>query len=164
SSYLGKVDSHKNAELRSVLEPIGQMADGERVAVLSVTHLSKGAAGAKVLYRFIGSIAFAAAPRAAFGVTEDPDDKDRRRMLVGKTNLGKHPQGLAFRLVEQIVAPNPEVAASRVVWDSAPVTMTADEAISGAAQERTARDEAAGFLREALTGGPRDANDVKAEA
>ena len=26
TSYLGKVDSHKNAELRSVLEPLGKMA------------------------------------------------------------------------------------------------------------------------------------------
>ena len=26
SSYLGKVDSHKNADVRSVLEPLGEMA------------------------------------------------------------------------------------------------------------------------------------------
>jgi putative DNA primase/helicase len=64
SSYLGKVDSHKNAELRAVLEPIGRMAERKRVAILSVTHFSKGNAGApnKALYRFIGSIAFTAAP------------------------------------------------------------------------------------------------------
>jgi RecA-family ATPase len=42
SSYLGKVDSHRNAELRAVLEPVGEMASRLGVAVLSVTHLSKG--------------------------------------------------------------------------------------------------------------------------
>lgn len=91
SSYLGKVDSHKNAELRAVLEPVGRMAEDARVGILSVTHFSKGGAGAstKALYRFIGSIAFTAAPRAAFVVVEDPDDKDRRLFLHGKNNLAK---------------------------------------------------------------------------
>ena len=37
SSYLGKIDSHKNSEVRSVLEPLSEMADRTRVAILSVT-------------------------------------------------------------------------------------------------------------------------------
>jgi RecA-family ATPase len=55
SSYLGKADSHKNAEVRSVLEPIGEMAERTRVAVLSVTHFSKAGANTttKALHRFI---------------------------------------------------------------------------------------------------------------
>jgi putative DNA primase/helicase len=43
SSYLGKTDSHKNAEVRGTLEPLGDMASRLRVAVVSVTHFSKGA-------------------------------------------------------------------------------------------------------------------------
>jgi len=42
TSYLGKVDSHKNAELRGVLEPIGRMAERQRIALLSITHFNKG--------------------------------------------------------------------------------------------------------------------------
>jgi len=34
SSYLGKVDSHKNADVRSVLEPLGEMAARMRVAII----------------------------------------------------------------------------------------------------------------------------------
>jgi putative DNA primase/helicase len=167
SSYLGKVDSHKNAELRSVLEPVGLLAEEERVAVLSVTHLSKGATGTKALYRFIGSIAFTAAPRAAFLVTEDPDDKDRRLLLLGKTNLGRPPQGLAFRLMQQLVRKDPDVQGSSVAWDAVPVTMTADEAIAaanGGTQERSALEGGVDYLREALANGPRDNKDVKREA
>ena len=60
SSYLGKTDSHKNAEVRGVLEPLSAMAERMRVAVLSVTHFSKSGAAntTKALHRFIGSIAF----------------------------------------------------------------------------------------------------------
>ena len=78
SSYLGKTDSHKNAEVRGVLEPISEMAERMRVAVLSVTHFSKtGAANTtKAFHRFIGSIAFVGAPRIAFAVIEDAEDKD----------------------------------------------------------------------------------------
>lgn len=105
SSYVGKVDSHKNAELRGVLEPLGRMAEETRVAVLSITHFSKGGAGASTnsLYRFIGSIAFVAAPRAAFVVMLDPDDKERRLFLHSKNNLAKPAQGLAFRLAQCLV-------------------------------------------------------------
>src|SRR5438270_6796646 len=41
SSYLGKVDSHKNAEVRSVLEPLGEMAARLHVAVVCNNHFSK---------------------------------------------------------------------------------------------------------------------------
>ena len=66
SSYMGKTDSHKNAEVRGVLEPIGEFAERMRVAVLSITHFSKAGASTntKALHRFIGSIAFIGAPES----------------------------------------------------------------------------------------------------
>ena len=43
SSYIGsKTDSHKNSEVRQVLEPLSLMAERLRAAVISVTHFSKG--------------------------------------------------------------------------------------------------------------------------
>ena len=49
TSYLGKVDSHKNAELRSVLEPLGKMAARQHVTVVANTHLSKLLAAAQIV-------------------------------------------------------------------------------------------------------------------
>ena len=64
SSYLGKTDSHKNGEVRSVLEPLSEMAERTRVAIVSVTHFSKGGANtnAKALHRFIGRSLLPARP------------------------------------------------------------------------------------------------------
>src|ERR1700720_3823742 len=105
SSYMGKADSHKNAEVRGALEPASEMADRLKVAILSITHFSKSGSGnsSKALHRFIGSIAFVGAPRAAFAVIEDADNEGRILFLHAKTNMGAKPQGLAYRLVQTLV-------------------------------------------------------------
>lgn len=170
SSYMGKVDSHKNADVRSVLEPLGKMAERTGAAVLSVTHFSKTGAsnGAKALHRFIGSIAFTAAARFAFAVIEDSENDGRRLFLHVKNNLAAPPQGLAFRLNQKIVGePGKAIVGSFVVWDSEPVTMTANEALAAEAssgEQRSARLEAEDFLRDILSGGPVPQRDIKTAA
>src|SRR4029077_13778193 len=99
TAYLGKIDSHKNAEVRGVLVPIGELARECNIAIASVTHFTKGggSASTKALDRIIGSIAFIAAPRIGLTVVEDPEDKDRRLLLHVKNNISRRPVGLAFR-------------------------------------------------------------------
>jgi putative DNA primase/helicase len=163
SSYLGKADSHKNSEVRGVLEPLSEMAERMRVAFLSVTHFSKSGANnaTKALHRFVGSIAFTGAPRAAFAVIEDAEDKNRRLLLHAKNNLAPAPQGLAFRLEQCIVAD--DIVASRTAWDTEPVSITADEALAADAagsESKTTKAEAMEFLRAALAGGSGPAAEV----
>ena len=157
SSYLGKTDSHKNSEVRGVLEPLSEMAERTRVAVLSITHFNKIGANSttKAMHRFIGSIAFTGAPRVAFAVIEDPNDPCRRLFLHAKNNLAPPPQGLAFRLEQTNVADG--IDASRVCWDSEPVTITANQALAAEAagsELRSARAEAEDFLSTILSNGP----------
>ena len=62
--------------------------------MLSVTHFSKAGANntTKALHRFIGSIAFTGAPRAAaFAVIEDAEQEGRRLFLHAKNNLARAP-------------------------------------------------------------------------
>lgn len=166
SSYLGKTESHKNAEVRGVLEPLTEMAERIRVAVLSITHFSKGGANStgKALHRFIGSIAFVGAPRMAFAVIEDADNSERRLMLSAKNNLAALPFGLAYRLKQTIV--DKGIVASCVDWEQEHVSITANEALAADSASTGARpcEEAKGFLRELLADGPVPAKQVKADA
>ncbi len=115
SAYCGSTDSHKNADVRRMLAPLAQMASQHRVAVVMVTHLSKGAGG-KAVYRAMGSLAFAAAARAVWHVAKDHDDEQRRLILLAKMNVSEESTGLAYRLTDGVVC-----------WEESPVTMTADE-------------------------------------
>jgi RecA-family ATPase len=96
TSYLGKVDSHKNAEVRSVLEPLAEMAARLRVAVICNNHFSKGAGNANS--RIIGSVAFVNQARAAFIVTPDADDEERLLLMPAKVNITPLRHGLAYRI------------------------------------------------------------------
>lgn len=167
SSYMGKVDSHKNAETRSVLEPLSEMADRLRAGVLSITHFSKVGTthNVKALDRFIGSIAFTGAPRAAFTVLPDPHDDERMFFLSAKNNMVPKPQGLAYQLKETILPDHP-ITASLVVWDAEPVNISANEAMAAGAEggDHSTRVEAEEFLKEMLADGPMPAKEIEREA
>ena len=168
SSYLGpKVDSHVNAAVRAVLEPVGEMADRLRLAIVSNTHFTKGG-GIKAINRFIGSIAFVAAARTAFVVTNDAEDEDRRLFLPVKNNLAPRGKGLAFRLEQRLVGDAGKgIVASSVAWESEPTTISADQALQAADEQaggRSVAAEAEQLLREILADGPVPAADVKREA
>jgi RecA-family ATPase len=166
SSYLGKTDSHKNSEVRGVLEPISEMAARKRVAILSVTHFSKNMGSTKALHRFIGSIAFVGAPRAAFAVIEDTDNEGRMLFLHAKNNMTRPPQGLAYRL-EQRFLDGLAKPVSNIVWESEPVRMTANQALAAeteTGENKTAIAEAEDFLNEKLADGPTAAKDIGALA
>ena len=165
SSYLGKVDSHKNADVRGALEPLGDMASRLQVAVVSITHFSKGA-GQSAVNSFIGSIAFVAAARAAFIVTRDPDNSDpaRRLFVQAKNNLAADAGGLAFRVEQHLIGK--DIVASAITWEGERIARTADEILQANREgnEKPKRAEAEEFLRDALADGPRPSTEIEAEA
>jgi hypothetical protein len=164
SAYLGGTDSHKNAEIRGLLAPLADLAARHDVAVLTITHMSKGIAG-RALYRAMGSLGFIAAARAAWLAIADADNPHRRLFLPAKMNLAEEPSGLAYAL--QSVMLDGIGPVGRVAWESGPVTLTADAALAAAAADpeaRGARDVAADWLKEALAAGPMTADDLKAAA
>lgn len=163
TAYLGETDSHKNAEVRALLAPLGELAARHGAAVVCVSHLNKGG-NSEALMRVTGSLAFVAAARAAFIVARDQDDNSRRLFLPLKNNIGRDESGLAFKVETRQLPGNIET--SCVVWEAEAVTVTADEALvpEGSADDRSERDEATKWLREALADGPLSAKDVQRQA
>jgi putative DNA primase/helicase len=167
SSYMGAIDSHKNTDVRSVLEAVGEMAERRQVAIVGITHFSKGA-GQKAVNAFLGSIAFIAAARAAFAVMRDDSDETRHLFLPVKNNLAPLGQGLAFRL-EQHMIPGADGCgpASAVAWENLPVTRTADEVMAanaGTSAPHTAKADCIEFLQIVLASGWISTTDIAAEA
>ncbi len=161
TAYLGGVDSHKNANIRGLLAPLAMLAATHRVAVVAVTHLNKSGGG-PAIYRTMGSLAFAAAARAAWAVSKDRDDPKRRLLLPIKNNIAPDTGGLAYRIEPLGVDGCPAVA-----WEPDRVNVSADDALAGDqgdAGGRTERDDAADWLRDLLAQGPRPARDVEQDA
>jgi putative DNA primase/helicase len=152
TSYMGaRIDSHRTTDVRGVLEPLARLAEETNVAVLGITHPPK-AAQSSALHAFTGSLAYVAAARIAFLATEEPGT-DRKLLLPVKNNIGARAAGLGYRL-EQTLIPD-GIVASRVAWDSAPVTVTANEAVRGSNTEPLPkRADAEALLREELASGP----------
>ena len=169
TSYLGKVDSHKNADIRSVLEPLGKLAAKRHITVIANTHLSK-AAGGSANSRVIGSVAFVNHARAAFIVTADPGDDGKRLFIPSKTNLGKPRHGLAYRIAD-VALPGPDhgsaIWAPYVKWEDTPVRISAHQAmaaLAGSPEGKSAIDEAKQFLLDVLSEGEEGQKEIKRQA
>ena len=149
AAYCGKIDSHRNTDVRGLLAPLAELAGHFHVAVVAVTHLSK-TGGTKAVYRAMGSLAFAAAARSVWAIVKDTGDPQRRLFLPAKMNLARDPNGLAYRIAD-----------GRVQWETDGVHMHADDAfaaeVAAAEPKRgrgsSERHEAAEWLREELSHG-----------
>jgi putative DNA primase/helicase len=164
TAYLGDTDSYKNADVRALLAPIADLAARFDVAIIGVSHLSK-AGSQKALLRVSGSLAFVAAARAAYLVADDPEQEGRRLLLPLKNNIGPDKTGFGFSIESKRLRDG--IDTSRVVWDSSPVSKTADEVLSAEDSRGDARRimvAAKEFLCEMLADGPVDSTTIYMQA
>ncbi len=155
SAYLAGTDSHNNADIRSLLSPLSDLANKNRVAIVAITHLNKGGSQGNAMYRAIGSLAFVAAARAVFIVTRDQDDPDRRLFLPIKNNLGPDRTGFAYRIIEA------DNGAAIIEWEDETITISADDALAVLSnEEKTERQDAVSFLKRELKTGSVDSKEL----
>ena len=169
SAYMGRTDSHKDADVRGVLAPLQVLAARRGVAVVVVAHLNKGGGGG-AMSRVTGSGAFVAAARAAWAVSadpdadDDPDSKSRRLLLPLKNNIAPDAGGLAFRVISLTTDPR---GPARVDWERGAVTADASAVLSAEFRQHRGAESARrggcadwllNFLDDA--GGPVPARDV----
>ena len=157
-SFLGgRIDAHRDNEVRSVLAPVAKLAEKYGPAVLVVAHRRKATSGLADDLA-IGSRAFTGIARTVWHLTRNTEDKNRRLLLPGKGNLTPEQHGLAFSIVND---------PARLVWERDPVAMTADEALALENRDPgqgSAVDEAATWLQDFLSEGPKPGKEVKEAA
>lgn len=151
NAFLGKVDSHKDAEVRSVLAPLAALAQRRDCCVVTIAHLTKNEASSAI-NRVGGSIGFVAAARAVWCVARDRDDESLRVFGCIKNNLAPD-RGLAkrFSLVPATVGIG--IQTCRIEWQPGDVRLTADELLAPQQQDASALDRAKDWLTEHLSGG-----------
>lgn len=84
----GKLDTHKDSEVRQALEPLVKMGTESGAAVLGLIHVNKSGS-TDPLSTLMGSRAFSAVARAVLYVAENPENREEKVMSQAKNNLGR---------------------------------------------------------------------------
>ena len=163
-AFLGEdVDSHKNAEVRRAIMPLAQIAENMNATIIILGHLNKSSQSA-AMYRFGGSIAFTAAPRACFAFARSEDgEKTHCIFACVKTNVGRMPSSLKYEIVEEHVEGIGGVAKIKWLGESSETAESVLAAPVNGNAKHGALNDAKDFLREALKDGPRLSKEIDAE-
>ena len=161
TAYLGETDSYKNAEVRSLLTPLSELAAKHQVAIIAISHLNKGG-NTEALMRVSGSLAFVAAARAAFLVAQDDEDENKLLFIPLKNNIGNDKTGLAFK-IEPYQLEN-GIETSRIVWADETVLKTANDVMPMQDTDKSAKEEAEEFLCNLLSDGQKYVSEIFKQA
>ena len=102
--------------------PLAALAQHRGLAVLAISHLRKKDGAA--IYRTMGSLAFVAAARAAWIITKDSENRDRRLLMPLKNNLARDVTGLAFTIESPSHGGQPIIR-----WSPDPIDISADNVV-----------------------------------
>lgn len=143
SAYYGaKIDTHRNAAIRSVLAPLAGAAERHNVCIVGITHLRKSPSEASI-YRVTGSIGQTAAARAAWLIHPDKEDQDRRFLVCLKNNLTPEKSGLAFKIID-----------GRIEYEQGIIIDSADDIFRDESEHGASLQEAIEFLDGLLAENP----------
>jgi putative DNA primase/helicase len=150
TSFLPKSDRNAEGDIRDLLTPLARLADKNGIAVLGIMHIGKPTGThRRAVQQLLGATAFGAIARLVWMVAPtSPDPTDTRRVLaVVKSNLALRPRGLEWSRAED--AP--------ILWHGE-TALNVDELL--VAVPGRPRDDAEGFIYDALEDGPRLSKDL----
>lgn len=164
-SRLGSLDTHKDADVRHALEPLGAVAGACAMAVLGLIHLNKTSTS-DPLRALMGSTGFSAVPRSVLMAGHDPDDESRTQRLLShpKNNLGPPAPTLRYTITSKVVGEDDgDIVTSRVAWGDEDPRNAWELAASTADDRGHKRKSAAAWLEDYIAqhGGEVDAAHAK---
>jgi hypothetical protein len=125
---IGKIDTFRNSDVRSVLAPLRDLAAKHLLTVLMITHTKKRREdGVNPIFHILDSIAFSAAPRSVMMIEPDADDKKVMVFAVVKCNLVPKEKRvlLCFNFKSKYVADAGNQAC--INWHDEPSDMTLED-------------------------------------
>ena len=146
-----KTKFFEDPSVRQALMPIVSFAEESGVAVLAIAHFRKAEAEAAI-YRVAGSIGLAGIARSILTIMRYEADKERRALCSLKSNYSKRPDGVIFRIQDDL----------KIIFEEVLVKADVEEALSS----REQRDEVAegsfaeDWLRNELINGPRGLDEI----
>jgi putative DNA primase/helicase len=168
-SFLAGVNTRDENEVRELLTPYGRLANKLNFAFILAMHPNKDEEK-DIASRACGSQAFIAISRAAWYVSQNPYQENKRALTIIKANPKDIIRtGLSYGRDDRTI----------LSWDSDPLMMTAseldllmntkrrhaaNEAVKAAGRPKTSRTTAEGHILEALEAGPRLKKELIAEA
>lgn len=158
TSYLGSgFNPSSDSDVRGLLDMLSQIAVETHCTILITRHYRKSLDGTP-LDRIGGSAAWGHFPRTVLACGFDPDDPEKRILVVSKCMIGKPPPSMRYSI-------EPSGDAVRfVLGEETSITARELGLVSLGAPERDALADAQDYLRSALADGPVPCNDLKAYA
>lgn len=156
-------DGHKNNEVRKCLQPIVDIAEKLGVAILGITHFSKGTQGRDPAERVNGSVAFTGVARFVWVVAKgkDKEGEEKRVLSLAKTNFSAGDGGFAYLIEEEELSNHPDILTTRVNWNG---TLDGEAFDIVQSVERVDKKgslmEAEEFIEDILQNGPMASNDL----
>lgn len=165
----GNVNS--NQAVRAGLEPLRALAEQYGVAIIGITHTTKGSAKKKPLEQMTGSFAFGAVARVVIIVAKDkslPGNSKRGVIVLAKTNNAPEDGGFGYEIQEATVPTENRLFAARtsfIGWYPEMIQGTNEEILARASDQiktgnPSAVEVAKEFLIQLLRDGPMLRNHV----
>jgi hypothetical protein len=168
-SYTGKVRLNDDNEIRSVTDPLTRLAEKFDCAIVGIRHINKSRGFGDARNAGLNGVGWRAAARSALLVGIDKESGETA-IVQTKTNLAeKSKNSFGYKIESaQITLENGEIiSAPKLYWTGASV-LTAENMLSAlrseTSEEKSEKQDAMGFLREALKIGQKTAVSVFAEA
>jgi hypothetical protein len=148
----GKLDTHRDAEVRMALEPLSRLADRTQIGVFGLIHHNKSG-GDDPLNAVMASKAFTAVARSVHTCLPDPSDETLRIFATTKNNLGMDNLPLLGFKIQGFAIDTPDDGTAwtgQLVWTGEVAGNIRDLMKQANDPDRTATQDAADWLDDFL--------------
>ena len=162
NSFLSsKIDSHKDAEVRRVLDPLGAMAARQRFAALAVVHLNRRT-DTDVLNRILGSTGYGGSARSILTFGLDPED-EKRRVVAAEGNWQRENRSELFEIcsVPVFADADPEERTQPALVHVGTSELDSSDLVDQVNGDRAVLDQAKDYLVTELALGPVPVADLR---